>query len=57
MLVAMSRWPTNETGYLSLQINIVCLLSALLGVTIITQHPNWFGSVPARGGITTSSSH
>lgn len=44
----MPRWPTNETGFLSLQINIICLLLALLGVTIITQHPNWFGSVPAQ---------
>jgi hypothetical protein len=40
---------TSETGYLSLQINIICLLLALLGVTIITQHPDWFGGVPAKG--------
>lgn len=36
---------TNENGYLSLQINVTCLLAALVGVILITQHPNWFGAV------------
>jgi hypothetical protein len=47
----MSRHPTNETGYLSLQINLICLLLALVGVSVIMQHPNWFGGVPTKGEI------
>lgn len=52
----MSRRPANETGYLSLQINIICLLLALLGMTILTEHPNWFGGIPAKGQISASYS-
>jgi hypothetical protein len=48
----MPRNPTNGTGYLSLQINVICLLLALVGITIITEHPDWFGGVPAKGEIT-----
>ena len=47
----MPQRSTNETGYLSLQINIICLLVALVGVTIITQHPNWFGGILNKGDI------
>lgn len=43
----MPECPPNDTGYLSLQINIICLLLALLGTLAITQHPAWFGGVPA----------
>jgi hypothetical protein len=39
-----------------LQINIICFLLALVGVTIITQHPNLFGGVPAKGELTASYS-
>jgi hypothetical protein len=49
----MRRCPNNETGYLSLQINIICLLLALIGATIITKHPKWFGGLPAERGIKT----
>jgi hypothetical protein len=47
----MPHNPTNETCYLSLQINIVCVLLALVGVSAITLHPNWFGKVPAKAEI------
>jgi len=35
-----------ETGLLSLQVNIICLLLALIGSAAIIEHPAWFGSVP-----------
>jgi hypothetical protein len=44
--LGMAKYPTNGTGYLSLQANIICLLLALVGTTAIIQHPNWFGRVP-----------
>lgn len=43
---------TNNTSYLSLQANIVCLLLALIGTTIIIEHPGWFGQVPQRSNTT-----
>jgi hypothetical protein len=36
----------TNTGYLSLQANIICLLLALIGITVIVEHPAWFGRVP-----------
>jgi hypothetical protein len=33
-------------NYLSLQINIICMLVALIGATVITRHPAWFGGPP-----------
>lgn len=32
---------------LLLQINIVCLLLALIGSTAVVKHPDWFGGTPA----------
>ena len=40
---------TNGTGYLSLQANIICLLLALIGSTIVIRHHDWFGKVPTAG--------
>jgi len=28
---------------LLLQVNIICLLLALIGTTVVIQHPEWFG--------------
>ncbi len=33
----------GELGYLLLQINIICLLLALIGSAAIVKHPDWFG--------------
>jgi hypothetical protein len=38
---------SGDTAYLLLQINIICLLLALIGSTAIVKHPAWFGGVPA----------
>lgn len=38
----------NEDGYLLLQLNIICLLLALISATAIIQHPDWFGKVPTE---------
>jgi hypothetical protein len=43
----MAGCPANETGYLSLQVNVICLLLALIGCAVIVEHPAWFGSVPS----------
>jgi hypothetical protein len=42
----------GDTAYLLLQINIVCLLLALIGSTAIMKHPAWFGGVPAAAAQT-----
>jgi hypothetical protein len=39
--------PMKANDYLPLQANIICLLLALIGSTVIVQHPDWFGGVPA----------
>ena len=36
-----------DTTYLLLQINVICLLLALIGSAAIIKHPSWFGEVPA----------
>jgi hypothetical protein len=36
----------NKNDYLSLQANVICLLLALIGTTVIIEHPDWFGRVP-----------
>jgi hypothetical protein len=41
----MPRAPTSNTGYLSLQVNIICLLLALIGSAVIIRHPAWLGGV------------
>jgi hypothetical protein len=38
---------SGDATYLLLQINIICLLLALIGSTAIMKHPAWFGEVPA----------
>jgi hypothetical protein len=43
----------TKNDYLALQVNIICLLLALIGSTAIIEHPAWFGStnqtsIPAR---------
>jgi hypothetical protein len=43
----MAGCPANAKGYLSLQVNVICLLLALIGSTVIVEHPAWFGSVPS----------
>ena len=36
----------GDLGYLLLQINVICLLLALIGTTAIMKHPGWFDDVP-----------
>jgi hypothetical protein len=38
---------SGDLGYLLLQINVICLLLALIGTAAIVRHPDWFGGVPA----------
>jgi hypothetical protein len=38
---------TNDLGNLLLRINLICLLLALIGSTVVVTHPAWFGDVPA----------
>ena len=35
----------GDLSYLLLQINVICLLLALIGTTAILKHPTWFGDV------------
>jgi hypothetical protein len=42
------RRPMNKNDYLSLQANVICLLLALIGTTVIIEHPDWFGRVPGN---------
>jgi hypothetical protein len=42
----------GDLGHLLLQINVICLLLALIGTTAIMKHPAWFDDVPA--GLTRS---
>ena len=41
------RCCSSDLGYLLLQINVICLVLALIGTTAIVKHPDWFGGVPA----------
>jgi hypothetical protein len=34
---------SGDLSYLLLQINVICLLLALIGTTAILKHPAWFG--------------
>jgi hypothetical protein len=38
---------SGDAAYLLLQINIICLLLALIGSAAIMKHPAWFGGAPA----------
>jgi hypothetical protein len=44
---ALDQCCGGDLGYLLLQINVICLLLALIGSTVIVKHPAWFGEVPA----------
>jgi hypothetical protein len=37
----------GDLSYLVLQINVICLLLALIGTTAIVKYPQWFGTAPA----------
>jgi hypothetical protein len=37
---------SGDLSYLLLQINVICLLLALIGAVAIIEHPSWFGDVP-----------
>ena len=37
----------GDPTHLLLQINVICLLLALIGATAIVKFPGWFGDVPA----------
>jgi hypothetical protein len=37
---------SGDTAHLLLQINVICLLLALIGSAAIIKHPAWFGGVP-----------
>ncbi len=45
--VMVDQCCSGDTAYLLLQINIICLLLALVGSAAIMKHPGWFGGVPA----------
>jgi hypothetical protein len=47
----------TKKGYLSLQANIICLLLALIGATIIIRHPMWFGGIPTAWGMSAPRSN
>jgi hypothetical protein len=42
----LDQYCSGDLGDLLLQINVVCLLLALIGTTAIVKHPAWFGDVP-----------
>jgi hypothetical protein len=45
----------NSNDYFWFQANVVCLLLALIGATVIVKHPDWFGALPG-GAFHTSLS-
>jgi hypothetical protein len=44
----------GDTAYLLLQINIICLLLALIGSAAIMKHPAWFGGMPTAAAQTVA---
>lgn len=36
---------SGDLSYLLLQINVICVLLALIGTTAILKHPTWFDDV------------
>jgi hypothetical protein len=44
--VVVDQCCTGDLAYLLLQINIICLLLALIGSTAIVKYPTWFGETP-----------
>jgi hypothetical protein len=45
---------SGDTAYLLLQINVICLLLALIGSAAIVNHPAWFGGMPATAAQTVA---
>ena len=45
----------SDLNYILLQINVICLLLALISSTVIVKHPSWFGK-GADGGHTSFAS-
>ena len=45
--VVLEQCCSGDLGYLLLQINVICLLLAVIGTAAIVEHPAWFGGVPA----------
>jgi hypothetical protein len=37
---------SGDLAYLLLQINVICLLLALIGTAAILKHPKWLGDTP-----------
>jgi hypothetical protein len=50
--IVLDRCCSGDTAYLLLQINIICLLLALIGSAAIIKHPAWLGGVPASAAQT-----
>ena len=46
-LAMLDQCCSGDLGNLLLQINVICLLLALVGSTAILKHPAWFGATPA----------
>ena len=44
--VMIEQCCSGDLTYLLLQINVICLLLALIGTTAIVKHPAWFASAP-----------
>jgi len=40
------RCCADDLDYILLQINVICLLLALIGSTVVIKHPTWFGTEP-----------
>jgi hypothetical protein len=34
----------NDNDYFRFQANVICVLLALIGATVIIKHPDWFGA-------------
>ena len=41
-----NRCCPDDFNYIMLQINLICLLLALIGSTVVIKHPTWFGAEP-----------
>ena len=38
----------GDLTYLMLQINVICLLLAVIGTAVIVKHPDWFASAAPK---------
>jgi len=50
--VVLDQCCSGDTAYVLLQINVICLLLALIGSAAIIKHPAWFGGVPGTAAQT-----